>query len=98
MATNIEHNGLIENLKGNKVIDFQLFEDSKYNERKNFKKQFKREWNSNHDKIEKEMELKEKALKDLKEQWLESAFPDEKNIASFSFKYKIQIVIIAPTE
>jgi hypothetical protein len=94
MATNIEHNTLIESLKGNKVIDFQSFVDNKYTQRDNFKKQFKRDWNSNHEKIEKEMEQKEKALQSLKEEWLELAFPDEKHIATKAYKYQLQIVII----
>lgn len=94
MATNTEHNKLIEILKGNKIIDFEKFCDDKYTERDNFKKQFKRDWNSNHEKIEKQMEEKEKALRTLKEEWLELAFPEEKHIASNSYKYNIQIVII----
>jgi hypothetical protein len=94
MTTNAEKNKLIENLKGNKVLDFQEYADSKYLEREAFKKQFKRDWNANHEKIEKQMEEKEKALKALKEEWLETAFPERKTVALNAYKFNIQIVII----
>jgi hypothetical protein len=94
MTSNIEKNELVEALKGNKVINFQQYCDDKYTERDSFKKQFKRDWNSNHEKIEKQMEEKEKALQSLKEEWLELAFPNERHIASKAYKYNIQIVII----
>lgn len=93
MATNIEKNELIETLKGNRVINFQTFVDNKYLERAAFKKQFTRDWDSNHEKIEKKMEEKEKALTALKEEWLEIAFPNDRHIASKAYKYNIQIVI-----
>lgn len=98
MATTREKNTLIESLKGNKVLDFQEFVDNKYRERETFKKQFKRDWNTNHEKIEKQMEQKEKDLRALKEEWLETAFPNEKHIASSAYKYNIQIIISAKAE
>lgn len=91
MATNAEKNELIEKIKGNRVIDFQEFIDSKFNEQQAFKKQFKRDWNANHEKIEKQMEEKQKALNALAEEWLEQAYPEEKNI--WKHQYAIQIVI-----
>lgn len=93
MATKLENNELIETLKGNQVINFQTFVDNKYSERDAFKKQFRRDWDSNHEKIEKKMEEKERALTALKEEWLEIAFPNDRHIASKARKYDIQIVI-----
>ena len=93
MATSAEKNELIEIIKGNKVINFQQYQDEKSEERNAFKKQFKRDWNANHEKIEKQMEEKEKALRLLKEEWLEIAYPDDKHIASKAYKYNIQIII-----
>lgn len=94
MTTNIENNELIETLRGNQVINFQTFVDNKSSERDAFKKQFKRDWDSNHEKIERKMEEKERALTALKEEWLEIAFPNDRHIASKAYKYNIQIVII----
>jgi hypothetical protein len=91
MATKSEKNKLIETLKGNQVIDFQEFIDSKWEEQQAFKKQFKRDWNSNHEKIEKQMEEKQKELNALAEEWVELAYPDEKN--PWKHEHEIQIVI-----
>lgn len=93
MTTNIENNELIEILKGNQVINFETFVDNKYSECNNFKKQFRRDWDANHEKIEKKMEEKAKALEALKEEWLEIAFPNDRHIASNACQYNIQIVI-----
>jgi hypothetical protein len=93
MASKLEKNELVETLKGNQVINFQTFVDNKYSERDAFKKQFKRDWDSNHEKVEKKMEEKEKALHSLREEWLEIAFPNDRHIATKAYKYNIQIVI-----
>jgi hypothetical protein len=91
MATNAEKNELVEILKGNRVINFYEFIDKKVEEQQAFKKQFKRDWNSNHEKVETQMEEKQKALELLVEEWLEIAYPEEKNI--WKNQYTIQIVI-----
>jgi hypothetical protein len=91
MATKAEKNELVEILKGNRVINFYEFIDKKIEEQQAFKKQFKRDWNSNHEKVEKQMEEKQKALELLVEEWLEIAYPEEKNI--WKNQYTIQIVI-----
>jgi hypothetical protein len=73
------------------TIDFQEFIDSKFDEQLAFKKQFKRDWNSNHEKVEKQMEEKAKQLNVLAEEWIEMAYPDEKN--TWKHEYEITVVI-----
>lgn len=73
------------------TIDFQEFIDNKFTEQQAFKKQFKRDWNSNHEKVEKQMEEKQKQLQCLAEEWIELAHPDEKNI--WKHEYDITVVI-----
>lgn len=73
------------------TINFQEYIDTKYTEQQAFKKQFKRDWNSNHEKVEKQMEEKQKQLQVLAEEWLEMAFPDEKSI--WKHEYEITVVI-----
>lgn len=77
MATKAEVHDMIETLKGHRVIDFQEFEDSKHQEIRNFKRQFNRDWNANHEKVEKQMEEKVKMIHALGEEWVELAYPEE---------------------
>lgn len=91
MATTKEKNELVENLKGNKVLDFDQFIDKKGLELIQFKKQFKRDWNANHEKVEKQMDENIKRLNSLCEEWIEELYPDEKS--SWKYNYDIQIVI-----
>ena len=91
MASKAEKNKMIEEIKGNQVIDFQEFIDSKFDQLQKFKKEFKRDWNANHEKIEKQLDEKRKQLEVLAEEWLEIAYPTEKNV--WKHEYTIQIVI-----
>jgi hypothetical protein len=73
------------------TLDYQDYLDTKHSEQQAFKKQFKRDWNSNHEKVEKQMEEKQKQLNALAEEWIEIAYPDEKNI--WKHEYDITVVI-----
>ena len=90
MASNKDKNRLIENLKGNFVIDFQAYEDSKYDEEEKFKRQFGREWNADHIKVHKEMLEKIKIIHQIGNEFLEQAGVDPINYHPNCF---IQIVI-----
>jgi hypothetical protein len=73
------------------TINFQEFIDSKFQDQQDFKKKFKRDWNSNHEKVEKQMEEKQKQLQMLAEEFLELANPTEKNL--WKHEYDITVVI-----
>lgn len=92
MATKSEKHDMMETLKGHYVIDFQEFEDSKNEQIRKFKKEFKRDWNANHEKVEKQMEEKVKMIHALGEEWLEQAYPDENSIWKKNVSIKIVII------
>jgi len=92
MATRAEKTKMIEQIKGNEIIDFDAFIDHKWEEIRLFKQQFRRDWNSNHEKVEKQMEEKVRLLESLREEWLEIIHPDDKD--NYKRNVEIQITII----
>ena len=90
MATK-EAKETFDKIAGQYTIDFREFIDLQHDKVKQFKKDFKRDWNANHEKVEKQMEEKVKQLNALAEELLELAEPDEKNI--WKHEYEMKIVI-----
>ena len=90
MATK-EAKETFDKVAGQFTIDFQEFIDMQYTKVQKFKKDFKRDWNANHEKIEKQMEEKIKQLNVLAEEFLELAEPEEKH--HWKHEYEITVVI-----
>jgi hypothetical protein len=91
MASNGDKQEMIEILKGRRVIDFQIFEDGKHDEIQKFQKQFARDWNDSHKKVQTQMTEKVKMIHTLAEEWIELAYPNEKNIHYRNVSIKILI-------
>jgi hypothetical protein len=91
MATNKDKNRVMENLKGNFVIDFQAFEDSKHDEVQRFNKQFARDWNADHEKVQKQMIEKIRIIHQIGDEFLEQVGVDDK--LKYKHNWFIQIVI-----
>ena len=90
MATK-EAKKTFDRLANQYTLDFQDYISDKNAEQEAFKKQFKRDWNANHEKVVKQMEEKQKQLQSLSEEWLEIGFPNEKH--HWKHEYEITVVI-----
>jgi hypothetical protein len=82
----------LETLKGNTIFDFQDFVDARWQKQMDFKNNFRREWDANHEKVEKKMDENNKRLEALREELIEFALGED-NAKNWRNNYKVKIVI-----
>lgn len=71
-------------------MDFDDYIEQKAQELADFKKMFKRDWDSTHEKVFQKQEERVKQLNALADEWLEIMFPLDKN--TWSGNYDITIL------